>query len=277
MTKKFLALIVICYLLVLPYSTAATIYLHTDNFTDLKAFKSKNGTNNLSVSTNLHALNGTKFDTEFEYMTVKRSLHFMQNDKNICAVDKIKTKERLEKYIFSQPINLFLGRRLYQHPSAPPLPPSLANQQNINLIKLFTERPNSKILMSGQISYGDELDNQLALIPAKNKVVRLSSENDTGVINMFVIGRTDFALLYPQQVFKYYPNLVATSYELANSPPYVLGHIMCSKNPETQAFIEEINSHLSDFNNKEALLSIHLKFINPADDDLFEQYFRQVF
>lgn len=182
-------------------SFAAVVYIHTYNITDLSALKSKNTENNLSVATNLHALNISPINIDYEYMTTKRSLQMMDNSKNICVLNRIKTNQRVKKYIFSQPINLFLGRRLYQHADFSALTGHNSIDKGIYLPDLFNERPTSKVIISGQISYGDSLDNQLAKLSEENKIIRQSSEHDAGVTRMFARGRAEFALLYPHKVF----------------------------------------------------------------------------
>ncbi|MCO4799339.1 MAG: hypothetical protein KC484_09000 [Colwelliaceae bacterium] len=274
---KFIIFLFLAISLLAPFSLSANIYIHTDNIIDLKALKDNRGENNLSASTNLHALQKELSNIHFEYMTVKRSLQFMDEGKNICVVNKIKTKERLEKYIFSKPINLFLGRRLYQHSAYSPLSTMYSPDYQVNLLELFNERKNSQLLISGQISYGDILDEQIAALPNKNKITRQSSEHDSGIINMFSLGRAEFALLYPHRVFTFKSNLVARSFEIESIEPYALGHLMCTNNSETHALIDRVNEHLNSENSFNKLLEYHLNFINPNDKTIFEFYFHQVF
>jgi len=210
-------------------------------------------------------------------MTTKRSLQMMDNSKNICVVNKIKTTTRLNKYIFSRPINLFLGRRLYQHRSFAVLPDHETIGSGVFLPELFPENPTAKVIISGQISYGDALDKQISALSEDNKIIRQSSEHDTGVISMFARGRAEFALLYPHQVYDSSLTLNARSYAIAAIPPYVVGQLMCTKNIITERFIKRINAHLSSQNSLDKLLNIHFSHINPNDKEVVEYYFRQAF
>jgi len=262
--------------LLLP-THASNIYIHTENLPDLQALQSNNSESILSVSTNLLALKKVHAKVQFEYMTTKRSLQFMDKGHNICIVDKIKTKERLAKYIFSQPINLFLGRRLYQKASSSMLVKHMLTDNKVNLYKLFEAQPKAQLLVTEQISYGDALDEQIALLPDKNKLIRQGAAQDIAIREMFALGRADFALLYPQQVFTYLPKLKVRSYEIEAIPPYVLGHLMCTNTPENQSLLEEINNHLNMPQSRDDLLDIHLKFIKPSDKQIFINYFEQEF
>jgi len=283
MNLKLIGLLFYCLLPL--YSTANTetlqddvIYVHSEVLSDFKDLKNDNPTNDLSVATNLHALSPMQPTIKFEYMTTKRSLMFMEKgDKNRCVVNKIRTKERLDKYIFSLPINLFLGYRLYQHNTNTPLPGYTSFDSKLHLDELFKKSPDARVLISDQISYGDVLDNQLTSLPQKNKILRSSREHNTGIIKMFEQGYAEFSILYPQQVYKHKPGLKARSYTIASSPPFVLGHLMCTKTPATVDFIEQVNSNLTSDINYEELLEIHLRFIRPTEQLMFKYYFKQAF
>jgi hypothetical protein len=108
-------------LFVANLSQADVISIHTDNLIDLQAFETHNIKDNLSVESNLFVLKEQLANIKFEYMTTKRSLTLMNQTKNICVVNKVKNQARLEKFLFSQPINLFLSRRLYQSCDKAPL------------------------------------------------------------------------------------------------------------------------------------------------------------
>ncbi|MCJ8318754.1 MAG: hypothetical protein MJK12_03920 [Colwellia sp.] len=265
------------YLASIAQSYAQTITIHTDNLADLYALKSKNIDNNLSVATNLLALNIPSANFQFEYMTTKRSLKLMAISKNICVVNKVKTKNRIEKYLFSQPVNLFLSRRLYQHTSYPALASEESINNSVRLSDIFIKRPTAKVIISGQISYGDILDAQIAKLAEANILTRHSSEHDKGVIAMFSKGRAEFALLYPHQVFGSDVKITARSYAISSVPAYILGHLMCTKNEVSKTFIDNVNNHLSAQTSLDSLLEIHLNYIDPIDKVMMESYFRHAF
>ena len=264
--------------LAVPGVGAKTIFIHTDNINDLANLESNNKTASLSAVTNLSALQHERGNIQFEYMNTKRSLALMDQDENICVVNKIKTKQRLSKYVFSQPINLFLSRRLYQNASFSPIvKPSHGIDTSVTLAEVFNAKPNSQVIVSGHISYGDNLDKQIANLAVKNKIERYSSEHETGLINMFAKGRTEFALLYPQQVHGFSGKISFRSYEVATVSPYILGHLMCTDNVETNKFVARINQQLAKLHRTSELLSMHLAFITPNESATFRHYFQQAF
>lgn len=266
--------------LLLLYSISAhtqSIEIHTDNKADLNAFKNNNRLLNLTTTTNLFALSFSSRPIKFEYMTTKRSLSYMDKGLNICVFNKIKTSQRAEKYLFSRPINLFMARRLYQHVGYPPLIEANLPNTQVDLTTLFNRRPDSQMLVTQKISYGDFLDKVLNKISDKNKLIRHSGEQDKGVISMFAKGRAEFALLFPHQVFVFDSIIRARSYEISDLPPYALGRFMCSNTEENKLFLEEIDKKLTEKINISELLNIHLSFINSVDKEIFTDYFYRVF
>lgn len=256
-------------------SQANVISIHTDNLTDLHAFEAHNIKDNLSVETNLFALKKQLANIKFEYMTTKRSLALMDETKNICVVNKVKNQARLEKFLFSQPVNLFLSRRLYQTTDKAPLKDHLLKNDGVNLNDIFTHKKRAKLLISSQISYGDALDKQISLIPSNNKLIRHSAEQDSGVLGMFIKKRAEFALLYPHQIFDTSPKVEARSYAISSISPYILGHLMCTKNNVSKAFLKNIDAHLLTQSSLNELLNIHLKNVNPIDKQVVESLFQK--
>ena len=276
--KKMLSLFLICFYFVFSMQCHAnTIYIHTDNITDLSALENEKTEGNFSATTILHALKSHSSSIQFEYMTTKRSMILMEDNENICAVNKIKTKQRAEEYLFSQPINLFLSRRLYQNTPQPLTDINGLVSRNVSLPAIFKSRPNAKIIISGQISYGDELDVLISKIPEENILLRHSGEHDEGVISMFAAGRAEFALLYPHQVYNWGVDIKWRSYSIDSIPHYVIGRLMCNKNKVTEAFIKNVNTYLSRTRNIEKLLKIHLNYSNSIDREDVKSYFHQEF
>ncbi|GAA5130008.1 hypothetical protein [Thalassotalea piscium] len=270
--RQFLLLITLLFTTLISTCNAEQITIHTNNWAEFNAFQNNDATESLSIATNMHALKDVYSSIKFKYMTTQRTLQYIDEGHSICVVNRVKTKERLEKYIFSQPINLFLSQRLYQQADSTPLQSS---NNVINLSDIFNEKPNAQILLAEQVSYGDAIDAELKKIPEKNIMRRYSGEQDIGIANMFVKKRAEFAILYPQQVFNFITNIDARSYEINGNPPYILGYLMCTKNPANSNFIKKVNHQLNS--NIEELLKLHLNFVDPTDKIMLTHYFDQAF
>lgn len=235
------------------------MYIHTDSADDLNNFV-QGRMQSLSSATNLLALDPFNNDLQFEFVPLKRSLKFMQKGEPICVINKIQTAQRIKQYIFSKPINLFLSRRLYQHADLS------YNPQNkpVNLKALFTSYPERRLIISDQISYGDNLDKFISELPESNKIIRRGASHISGVLGMFAENRGEYALLYPLELTDSSLDKPTLSFELAGTEPYILGRLMCVNSEKTKGLIERVNNQIDRLNKAGILLKTHLEYY-PKD------------
>jgi uncharacterized protein (TIGR02285 family) len=188
------------------------------------------------------------------------------------VLNRIKTKERANKYIFSKPINLFLNRRLFQSPKHPPL-----KDTSVDLIALFKKYPNRVLIVSHQLSYGDKLDAIIKELPKNNILVSNTANQSSTLINMFYKGRADYGLFSTHEMIGEYVKLNAHSYEVEGLAPYLTGHLMCTDTPETKALIRSVNLKVKTLVNSGALYEMHKKHLSPAQHLYLKPYYQQVF
>ncbi|MFY8349081.1 hypothetical protein AAEU29_00810 [Pseudoalteromonas sp. SSM20] len=237
----------------------AKIYIHTDSADDLNNFVHRQ-MQSLSSATNLLALDPTNNDLHFEFVPLKRSLKFMQKGESICVINKIQTAQRTKQFIFSKPVNLFLSRRLYQHADLPYNPTS----EPVNLKALFATFPERRLIISDQISYGDNLDKFISELPENNKIIRRGASHISGVLDMFSEKRGDYALLYPLELSNSSLNKPTLNFEIAGIEPYILGRLMCIDSEKTKKLIERVNQQIDRLNEAGVLLKTHLEYY-PKD------------
>lgn len=237
----------------------AKIYIHTDSADDLNNFV-HGQMQSLSSATNLLALDPKNNDLHFEFVPLKRSLKFMQKGESICVINKIQTAQRAQQFIFSKPINLFLSRRLYQHADL------AYNQMHepVNLKALFATYPERRLIISDQISYGDNLDKFINELPENNKIIRRGASHISGILDMFSEKRGEYALFYPLELSNSSLNVPSISFEVAGTEPYILGRLMCVKNEKTTLLIERVNQQIDKLNHAGTLLKSHLEYY-PKD------------
>lgn len=248
------------------------VYLHTDNHQDFYAFNTKQSLS-LSTETNMLALGVLQSEVNIELMPLKRSMKFMDAGQNVCVINKIKTKLRASKYLFSAPVNLFFNRRLYQNKNLE----QLSTESPVDLNKLVNTYPNRKIVISSQISYGEELDAILADLPAESLIVRESASQGRGIIEMFHQGRADYAILHPQELVNLGFDFQANNYEIANTQAYVLGHVMCADTPKNREFLTRLNSNIQINVRSGQLYYAHLKHIDKPYQSAFSRYYHHAF
>mgnify|MGYP000197197817 CR=1 FL=1 len=255
------------------HSQLKSIQIHTDNPSDHKGLtKEGEFAPGITIDSNLLALNAfdTKFD--FRYMTLKRSMIYMDRGDSICITDRVKTPEREAKYLFSKPVNIFMSRRLYFNDTSKKVPELDANKP-VDIVKLFENNKDITLLLSNQMSYGKKLDKLIDKIPQRTKTYRDGAAHDYGILNMFAKKRADFALLFPQQVFGYEIDITSVNYEIAGIKPYIVGYLMCSNTPSMKSFIQQFNQKLDNLYKNGELLNAHLKYLRPQDAKALTDYF----
>lgn len=254
------------------------IYLHTDNLNDFKQLTRRRA-GGIGSATNLLAINELDLNIKMEFMPLKRSLQLMDQQHPVCAINKVSNIQRIQKYLFSYPVNIFMNRMLYQIEGSTPL-----IQEAVSLAALFKKRSKCQLLLTAQISYGAEVDAQLQQIPAKNKLYRNSVAYSTnnivpqgeGLLSMFRKKRAEFALFYPQQLFEADVEFLYRSYPIKGTSPYIIGHIMCAKIDGMKAVINKFNQNLKSAYSSGKLLATHLQFLDPRDAEHLAYYYREI-
>jgi hypothetical protein len=131
-----------------------TIYYEYYPF--VEAYKTQQAGNTVSA-TNLLFLQNTKNEAVIKFLPSTRLQSELNADteKPICALFKLKTSARLDKYYFSLPISFLPTNRLYLRPGMPPLPLELLNEKGeLKYIPQLFNGKQDTILYWGDISYG---------------------------------------------------------------------------------------------------------------------------
>lgn len=249
-----------------------SILVHTDNWNDYLYYQSPNyKAPSLSAAANISTLKQVSFKIQYEYMPLKRSLRFINSGAKLCVVDKIKSAERIKSYSFSLPMNVYLSRRLYQQTFLPKL-----TSDKVDLLDTLRANPEHKILITSQISYGDSLDSLIAKLPKQQVVLRGSGEHSKGLLDMFSNKRAEYALFFPQALIDNNVSVEARTYQVASTPAYILGHLMCAKSPKTKNFINELNKVIKAQFKSAKLLNIHKEYIDPNSHQALSSYFQEI-
>ena len=182
-------------------------------------------------------------------MPIARTDHMMEQGLPICSLNRVKNKSRDAKFLFSLPVNFYLGYQLYQHANAAPLPASLLNRKNqiSSLKQLMQHYPRNQIVIPKTYSFGDALDQAVAEIPPRQITAISTSHYYQQFIAMFETGRADFILLYPtemQAYLKMTPELQVRHYPLAQAPQFTTGHLMCADTKQTREFVRRVDASL---------------------------------
>jgi uncharacterized protein (TIGR02285 family) len=194
-------------------------------------------------------------------MNTRRSMINMRKNSNICVISRIKTPSRSADFLFSTAVNMYLSRRLYIHADANSIPTSFIEGDNVDLVKLLTYKKNKSIILSEDISYGKALDALIYQVPSNRKILRAGMNNNDEIFTMLLKQRADYYLGFPQQFGENaLKNKNLLSYAILHTPPYVVGHFICTNNADIKLVINKINKILALFHYTVVTCMQRLKF-----------------
>ncbi|WP_343816223.1 hypothetical protein [Colwellia asteriadis] len=204
---------------------------------------------------------------------------------NSCAPNRIKTPERLEKFIYSLPINLYLDLHLYYKKentfSKIPLSALNEQQQLLNLSSLFSESHENLLGVDEGRSFGAMLDEQIASLNAHNIIVRGGGNRSRALVKMLFKERINYIIDYPTMIKESLNTLSIemdlVSLEIANMPSYITGHIACNKSEFGKEVIADINNVLRKLYKTHAFYEAHSHYIDKADIEDFNRAYKEVY
>ncbi len=243
----------------------------------------KEGEGNIPADTNQLLVEALKDQViEFQVAPLARIDRLLKAQGRVCASNRIKTVARAQHNLFSLPLNLFLGQRLYSLGPANKVPEKLLNdkQQLISLAKLFKLLPDKMLGVGQGRSYGELLDGQISQID-RNSVLMRPGKDPSVLIKMLARRRVDFLIEYPidmnKEMRKTKQPFELSSVEVFGAPGFLAGRIACTKTDSSRRFIKLVNTALRQLYQSDEFYKAHTRYLDTADLPLFDRYFRQVF
>jgi uncharacterized protein (TIGR02285 family) len=231
----------------------------------------------------MNALPQYKFDIESaQRPSVTRLLNKLPNS---CAPNRVKTPERLKDNIYSLPLNIALGLRLYLKQSSQLNNVSSGTynveQQSISLASLFTGKSTYILGVEKGRSYGEFLDSQIMALEKHNLVIRSGGEATDSLVKMLLIDRIDYMIEYPVAINETLNSLTSRvrldSLRITSSPDYILGYIACHKGALGQEIIENINIELQKLYRSYSFYQAHARYLDKADLIGFNRAYQAIF
>jgi len=200
-----------------------------------------------------------QFSITFQVAQIPRTNLLIESTKTTtCASNRMKTPEREVSNVFSTPVNLYMGYRLYYLASKDDISDQLLSKdkQLTSLHALFEMFPKRVLAITKGRTYGNYFDQQVSTLPVKNIYARLGSRPTKAIGKMLLRGRIDYLIEFPVTIKKemdlkqHVLNL--KSIGIVNSPNYILGHIACSDTVVGHKIIKRVNEILKSlYSNKE--------------------------
>jgi|GEM_PF-1308607 len=216
----------------------------------------------------------------------QRAIEVLKARPNACASNKIITSERLDvSYASKLPQVVFPGLRIFARgdsKAAVELAGLQDEQGRISVRKVLLSANKLKFVVVRGRHYGAELD---ALIEAPNWQNRFwkrqADDMAAGLVDMVRTGRIDLMLEYPNVAAHYQAQqtdgTALVSYAVAESPVYLLGHILCSRTEQGKAMLQQFDEALAEITKTEAYLEAHLRWFDPDYHAEFRKIYNQVY
>ncbi|PKI13029.1 hypothetical protein [Colwellia sp. 12G3] len=224
-----------------------------------------------------------KFSSEFAQSP--RITRLLKKLPNSCAPNRMKTPKRLENNIYSLPLNISLGLRLYfkQDTRSGVLSQNTftSGQQIISLASLFTGKSTYVLGVDDGRSFGVFLDEQIAALEKHNLVVRRGGVATKSLVKMLLKNRIDYMIEYPVSVNEALndnpTDIKLESLRIASSPDYIIGYVACHKGSLGQKIIEDINRELQKLYSSYPFYQAHIRYLDKTDLVDFNRTYQEVF
>ena len=238
----------------------------------------------IATDTNNLVLNSMKnYQFTFQVVPMPRIDILLKSTESMCVGNRIKTAERLETSVFSLPLNIYPGIRLYFLKSRDDIPKSLLNKQSelLSLTSLFQEFPERILGKTKGRSFDSFLDSEIDELSPRNLLLLSGSGNAYAINYMLFKKRVDYVIEFPIEINgainSYSQKVDIHSLPIANSPKLIAGRIACTDTEVGRKFIAEVNKVLINLYQTPEFYQAHARYINENDLPDFKRSFSQYF
>lgn len=182
---------------------------------------------------------------EMQEMNWSRAMLWVEGSETSCMPWLIKTPERAERFLFSDPYMLEDALSLAlkkDSPLAQQLQRQLTPQTAISLATLL-QQPRAPVLgIESNRSYGTHIDALLVKLQHSSSVYTRTSvsEQPAELIPMLKRGFIDMILEYPSVISNQHPDLMLLP--LQETEPFQLSHFACSNTLAMQPVMDQLNT-----------------------------------
>ncbi|MBQ4828686.1 hypothetical protein J8L84_05320 [Alteromonas sp. MMG017] len=258
----------------------SSITLHTDDHNLTSRINQPHAPFSASVDTAQLLVDALGYDKPILEVSLKRSFQQIENGESVCVINKIKSAEREKKYTFSLPLNFFQTQQLYQLASLVPLASSLLNDNDevVSIHKALDTYETSAIVLPETYSYGERVDKDLRNIDEKQIITLSNPTFFARFMTIISAGKADFALIFPASLYQAFGDSMPVkmrSYNIADNPTFVSGHVICGKTPEALAFIDRVNVAIKSIYVNPVFIETHTKYLPAKSKPFIEQVIQQ--
>ena len=258
----------------------------TSDAQDLKQFKQNQPYNIASDTDNLLVKALPQYHIELKVVPLPRIALLLNGKESYCVPNRIKTPKRAKQNLYSKPTKLYPSLKLYWLASNKRIPATFNEAFNeasglIVLADIFKQLPKTVLGVSGGRSFGENLDQQIAVISKNNLFVRGGEHRFLSLVKMLNDNKFDFLLEFPTEI-KHVVHVIdqpdkLRSSKIAGIERFVKGFLACSKTEQNSRFIEDVNRALEQLYQSENFYQAHARYIDKVDLADFTAEFEVLF
>ncbi|PKG85381.1 hypothetical protein CXF85_07280 [Colwellia sp. 75C3] len=227
----------------------------------------------------------SQYQFNIEYAQSPSIARLLKKLPNSCAPNRMKTPDRLKDNIYSLPLNIALGLRLYfkQTAKLSNLSQKIFNKntQSISLPSLFVGKSTYNLGIEKGRSYGVSIDAEINSLEKHNLVIRRGDEATKSLVRMLLKDRIDYMIDYPFDMSETLSNLSSEieigSLPITSSSDYIVGYVACHKGSLGQRIIEDINTELQKLYRSYPFYHAHIRYLDKTDLVDFNRAYQEVF
>ncbi|WDE12886.1 hypothetical protein [Thalassomonas haliotis] len=226
------------------------------------------------------------YQTRVLYANTNSAFNLLKSKSHACTGNKTLSEQRLKfSYASKYPQSIYPGLRLYLKKNSPyfkKIKELLDKHQAISVEQALTQIKDAKFGVVNGRSYTGQLDKLISAPTWKKHFWSRSGEDmASGIIDMLFAERVDFIFEYPSIFDRYRPdggeNPLITSFAIAESPPYVLGYILCSKTPQGLALVNKIDKVIEKISRADDYFNSHINWVSESARQDMARYYNQVY
>ncbi|WDE00102.1 hypothetical protein [Thalassomonas actiniarum] len=227
-----------------------------------------------------------EYQTRVLYANTNSAFNLLKSKDHACTGNKTVSEQRLNfSYASKYPQSIYPGLRLYLKKNSVYFNKIKAlrdERQAISVEQVLTQIKTAKFGIVDGRSYTGQLDNLISA-PAWQKHFwnRTGEDMASGIIDMLFADRVDFIFEYPSIFDRYRPDggkdPLITSFAIAESPPYVLGYILCSKTPQGLTLVNKIDKIIEKISRGDDYFNSHINWVSESARQDMARYYNQVY
>jgi len=228
-----------------------------------------------AILTTLFESKLSAYNLNIQYNSVKAVLdELSKTDQSHCAISMAKNEHRLDNYLFSSAIYVYLKPRIiFLNKNKQLIPPQAIVDGKLNIDQLLTASNNFRLASLANSYAYKNLKNNLSQ-QQYSRIVNIAEGENKNIISLLYSGRVDALVLWPDELLNFtdesQDSQLLASYEIEEPlGDDITTYIMCNKTETNSDLIVAINKMMKKPEFRNELFSDLLKKLDAQTTAAF--------